>query len=85
MKKYLIANKSRSAILDRDTLDGGKLFEYFSNGNNEKIFSNIMGPTATKNFKVLSAALDLMQRPNKYLGKEMRQLNKMKLDQLQLE
>jgi hypothetical protein len=53
--------------------------------NNEKIFSNIMGPTATKNFKVLSAALDLMQRPNKYLGKEMTELNKMKLDQLQLE
>jgi hypothetical protein len=71
MKRVFDANKSRSAILDRDTLDGGKLFKYFSDLNNEKIFSNIMGPTATKNFKVLSAALDLMQRPNKYLGKEM--------------
>jgi hypothetical protein len=71
MQKVFNSNKSRSAILDKDTLDGGKLFDYFSNEKNEKIFSNIMGPTATKNFKVLSAALDLMQRPNRYLGKEM--------------
>jgi hypothetical protein len=29
MKRVFDANKSRSAILDRDTLDGGKLFKYF--------------------------------------------------------
>jgi hypothetical protein len=67
MKTLFDNTKSVSGILGRDTVDGGKMFQWFSDGRNQQIFENVFGQQQVKNMKVLSAALEFMQRPEKYI------------------
>ena len=67
MKQLFDDTKSFSGILGKDTVDGGKLFKWFSDGRNQQVFENLFGAKQTKNMKVLSAALEFMQRPEKYI------------------
>jgi hypothetical protein len=67
MKTLFDNTKSASGILGRDTVDGGKMFQWFSDGRNQQIFENVFGQQQVKNMKVLSAALEFMQRPEKYI------------------
>jgi hypothetical protein len=43
------------------------MFQWFSDGRNQQIFENVFGQQQVKNMKVLSAALEFMQRPEKYI------------------
>ena len=65
MKTLFDQTKSTSGILGKDTLDGGKLFQWFSNGRNQQVFENLFGKAQVKNMKTLAAALEFMQRPEK--------------------
>jgi hypothetical protein len=67
MKTLFDNTKSASGILGRDTVDGGKMFQWFSDGRNQQIFENVFGQQQVKNMKVLSAALEFMQKPEKYI------------------
>jgi hypothetical protein len=67
MKTLFDQTKSTSGILGKDTLDGGKLFQWFSNGRNQQVFENLFGKAQVKNMKTLAAALEFMQRPEKYI------------------
>jgi len=67
MKTLFDQTKSYSGILGKETVDGGKLFKWFSDGRNQQVFENLFGSKQVKNMKVLSAALEFMQRPEKYI------------------
>ena len=67
MKTLFDKTKSTSGILGRDTIDGGKMYQWFSDGRNQQVFENVFGKQQVKNMKVLSAALEFMQRPEKYI------------------
>ena len=67
MKTLFDNTKTASGILGKDTVDGGKMFQWFSDGRNQQIFENVFGKQQVKNMKTLSAALEFMQRPEKYI------------------
>ena len=73
LKQVFDQSKKYSSILDRETLDGSKLLQYFdSNGGaGEQVFANIFGKDQLKNMKTVAAALDFMQNSGSYIGKTM--------------
>jgi hypothetical protein len=73
LKQVFDQSKKYSPILDRETLDGSKLLQYFdSNGGaGEQVFANIFGKDQLKNMKTVAAALDFMQNSSSYIGKTM--------------
>jgi hypothetical protein len=60
--------KTQDPVLMRKTLDGEKFFTWLSNVENEQVFTNMFGESATKNMKVIAAQMNLMQNFPKYVN-----------------
>lgn len=60
--------KTQDPVLMRKTLDGEKFFTWLSKVENEQVFTNMFGESATKNMKVIAAQMNLMQNFPKYVN-----------------
>ena len=60
--------KTQDPVLMRKTLDGEKFFTWMSKVENEQVFTNMFGESATKNMKVIAAQMNLMQNFPKYVN-----------------
>lgn len=60
--------KTQDPVLMRKTLDGEKFFTWLSKVENEQVFTNMFGESATKNMKVIAAQMNLMQNFPKMLS-----------------
>ena len=60
--------KTMDPVLMRKTLDGEKFFTWMSKVENEQVFTNMFGASATKNMKVIAAQMNLMQNFPKYVN-----------------
>ena len=69
LKGILQQFQMKDPVLGRNTLDGGALFNWLSDVKNEQVFINMFGESAAKNFKLVSAQLNLMQNFDTYLSK----------------